>query len=62
MTLSASARRVQDALRDAGFAGEVVELAASTRTSAEGMNSGPTVGFNSPKVLKGTIRPSLLRT
>ncbi len=33
--LKESARRVQEALRAAGFSHEVVELAASTRTSAE---------------------------
>jgi len=35
MPLSPSAQKVQDALAAAGFACEVVELEASTRTSAE---------------------------
>ena len=35
MALSPSAARFQDLLRQAGFANEVQELAASTRTSAE---------------------------
>lgn len=35
MALSPSAARFQDLLREAGFANEVQELAASTRTSAE---------------------------
>ena len=35
MSLKASAQKVQDALRAAGFANEVVELPESTRTAAE---------------------------
>jgi prolyl-tRNA editing enzyme YbaK/EbsC (Cys-tRNA(Pro) deacylase) len=35
MTLPPSAEKVQSALREAGFAGEVVELPGSTRTAAE---------------------------
>ena len=52
MTLSASARRVQDALRDAGFAGEVVELAASTRTSAE---AAAAVGCSVAQIAKSIV-------
>ena len=43
--LSASAQRVQDALRSLGFAYEVIEFAQTTRTAAEAAAAvGCTVG------------------
>jgi prolyl-tRNA editing enzyme YbaK/EbsC (Cys-tRNA(Pro) deacylase) len=52
MTLSPSARKVQDALAAAGFACAVVELAASTRTSAE---AAAAVGATVARIAKSLI-------
>jgi prolyl-tRNA editing enzyme YbaK/EbsC (Cys-tRNA(Pro) deacylase) len=52
MALSPSARRVQDALAAAGFGGAVVELAASTRTSAE---AAAAVGCTVAQIAKSIV-------
>ncbi|MGQ0676880.1 MAG: YbaK/EbsC family protein [Rhodospirillales bacterium] len=58
MALSPSAQKVQDALRLAGFDCDVIELAASTRTSAE---AAAAVGTTVSRIAKSLIfraRPS----
>ena len=52
MALSPSAQRFQDTLAAAGFAGEVVELAASTRTSAE---AAAAVGCTVAQIAKSIV-------
>ncbi len=58
MSLKASARRVQDALRAAGFSNEVVELPDSARTAAE---AAAAVGCQVGQIVKSLLfeaRPS----
>ena len=51
-SLSATARRVQDSLRDLGLTCEVVELAGSTRTSAEAASA---VGCRVEQIAKSLV-------
>ncbi|MDP9374435.1 MAG: YbaK/EbsC family protein [Chloroflexota bacterium] len=50
--LSPSARRVQDRLRELGFAGQVVELPAATRTVAE---AAAAVGCHPEQIAKSLV-------
>ncbi len=52
MTLSSSAKKVQSALREAGFSGEVVELPGSTRTAAEAARA---VGCEVGQIVKSLV-------
>ncbi len=58
MALKPSAQKVQEALRARGFANEVVELPASTRTAAEAASA---VGCEAGQIVKSLVfrgRPS----